>query len=192
MKNILKSTIAVAAAALFSLSSFAKDNNPVAIQPLTPAKVTAISCGYQYSVTGNVGSPFNPSTFGNVYVTLGSGSASQGSSAGAQLIFTEHANAAVAANSGAQLRILTGVDICTVTASDWAGATSASGAVGEDVWYTYEDQVATPIPGVVMLVSNDGGATVWAFTLDSATAVEITPFPGLTIQGTVTINVNQL
>jgi len=189
MKNILKSTLAVTAAALFSLSSFATDNNPVTIQPLTPAKVTAVSCGYQYSVTGNVGSPFNPSTFGNVYVTLGSGSASQGTSAGAQLIFTEHANASVAANSGYELRIASG-DLCSITSSAWATATPVSGAVGEDVWYTYDNTVATPIDGVVMLVSN--GTTVWAFTLDSATAVEITPFPGLTIQGTVTINVNQL
>lgn len=191
MKNILKSSLAVAAAALLSLSSYAKDNNPAVIQPLTPAKVTAISCGYSYSVTGNVGSPFNPSSFGNVYVTLGNGSASQSSIPSGQLIFTEHANAAVAANGNAELRILTGADICSVTASNWGDATPLSGAVGEDVWYTYENQVATPIPGVVMLVSNDGGNTVWAFTLGSATASIVTQNP-LTIQGTVTINVNQL
>lgn len=192
MKNILKSSLAAVAAALLSVSSYAKDNNPAVIQPLTPAKVTAISCGYSYSVTGNVGSPFNPSSFGNVYVTLGSSSASQSSSsAGAHLVFTEHVNASVAANSGYELRVLTSTDICLVTALDWNGATPVSGAVGEDVWYTYENQVATPIPGVVMLVSNDGGNTVWAFTLSSATASIVTQNP-LTIQGTVTINVNQL
>lgn len=191
MKKILKSTLTVAAAVLFTVSSQAGDNIPVTTPALAPTAV-AVSCGYQYSVLGNVGSPSNPSSFGDVYVTLGSGSASQSSSsAGAHLVFTEHVNAAVAANSGAQIRILTGADICTVTASDWVSATSVSGAAGEDVWYTYVDQEATPIPGVVMFVSTDDGNTVWAFTLDSATASIISPNP-LTIQGTITINVNQL
>jgi hypothetical protein len=190
MKKILRSTLAVAAAALFTVSSRADDNIPATTPALAPT-VVAVSCGYQYSVLGNVGSPSNPSSFGDVYVTLGSSSASQSSTPSGQLIFTEHVNAAVAANSGAQLRILTGADICTVVASDWEDANPVSGAVGEDVWYTYENQEATPIPGVVMLVSNDGGNTVWAFTLDSATASIVTPNP-LTIQGTITINVNQL
>ncbi|MBD1426458.1 hypothetical protein [Sphingobacterium arenae] len=187
MKKILRSTFAVAAAVLFTVSSQAGDSNPVTTSALTPSAV-AVSCGYQYSVTGNVGSPSNPSSFGDVYVTLGSGSASQGSAVGAQLIFTEHVNAAVAANGDYELRIATG-DLCSITAGAWSGATPVSGAVGEDVWYTYENQEATPIPGVVMLVSD--GTTVWAFTLDSATASIVTPNP-LTIQGTVTINVNQL
>ena len=189
ISKIVKSTMAVAAAALFTMSVQAGDNNPVSSTWLAPTSVAA-SCGYQYNVIGNPGSPSNPSSFGNVYVTLGSASASQGSLTGAQLNFTQHVNASVAAANGYQLRVATG-DVCSITASAWGDADPVTGAVGENVWYTYEDRVATPIANVVMLVSNDNGATVWAFTLDSAEAAIVTGSP-LTIQGSIKINVNKL
>src|SRR5690606_34685123 len=139
MKKILRSTLAVAAAALFTVSSRADDNIPATTPALAPT-VVAVSCGYQYSVLGNVGSPSNPSSFGDVYVTLRSSSASQSSTPSGQLIFTEHVNAAVAANCGVQLGLLARADFCWVVASVWVDVNYVSGAVVEDVWYTYENQ----------------------------------------------------
>ncbi|WP_164108210.1 MULTISPECIES: hypothetical protein [Sphingobacterium] len=174
---------------MFSFNTKSEINT---ISPDQPVTVAVIPCGYEYAVLGNIGSPRTPSSFGNVYVTLGTTSATQSttSSTSAQLIFTDRVNSFVTTNVGFELRKLDNTDICDVTATDWTGASTITAPAGNNVWYTYVGQTATSIPGVVMLVRNALGE-IWAFTLESATAATITTSP-LTIQGTNTINVRKL
>lgn len=193
MKRIQFFRNAVALTAMATLMfSFNTKSEINTLTPDQPIAVAAIPCGYEYAVVGNVGNPRTPSTFGNVYVTLGASSASQSTTASssAQLIFTDRVNSFVTNNTGFQLSKLDNADICDVTAADWVNAVPVTAPAGNNVWYTYVGQTATPIPGVVMLVRN-GSGEVWAFTLESATAVPITTSP-LTIQGTNTINVRKL
>lgn len=193
MKRIqfFRNALALTAMAALTLS-FNTKSEANTLRPDQPVTVAAIPCGYEYAVVGNAGSPSNPSSFGNVYVTLGAASASQSgtSSPSAQLIFTDRVNSFVINNAGHELRKLDNTDICDVTAADWDNAAAITAPAGNNVWYTYVGQVATPIPGVVMLVRNSLGE-IWAFTLESATASIITPSP-LSIQGTNTINVRKL
>ncbi len=189
--QFFRNALALMALATLTLSFHTKSEaNPIpSDRPLT---IAAIPCGYEYPVLGNVGNPRMPSTFGNVYVTLGATTASQSStsSLSAQLIFTDRVNSYVTNNAGYELRKLDNAAICDITAADWDDAAPVVAPAGNNVWYTYVGQVATPIAGVVMLVRSSLGE-IWAFTLESATAETISPSP-LTIQGTNTINVRKL
>lgn len=192
--QFFQKALAITAVAVFTLS-FNTKSEANGLRPDQPVTVAAIPCGYEYAVVGNPGSPSSPASFGNVYVTLGTSSASQSSTASsaAQLVFTSRVNSFVINNTNFELKKLEGVDICDVTASDWndAAATTITSPAGNNVWYTYVSQVATPIPGVVLLVRNNFSGDIWAFTLESATAATISTSP-LTIQGTNTINVRKL
>ncbi|KGE12348.1 hypothetical protein [Sphingobacterium deserti] len=160
IQSIFKTTLAVALLSTTVLATSCDKENDASQLELQQAQAAT-----PYTITGQWGSPFNPTGWTKVYVNFATASQSTSSTSTHQVAFERQVNGNIAAGSGYQLRYIAKA-IDNVSAADWSSATAAA-SIGSGIWYNYDTSTNDyeAVDPLTVIVATSTGTPVYAVKL---------------------------